>query len=185
MIHTLQIDSFMNEYLEGSVFLRHPVWNSVGIPSSNSAPIKLFPRFNPWLRSETSDTRWSQSNISLLLLVPLVSEWNVIYLLILYSVGSLLDAKCNLLGYRRHHSVRYTGLFTTPLVVITISLSSDPLMSCLEAVLGSLLCSFFYLCLSWMLTANWLTGYSLFSTLFRLFGKPLRRKRQHPYPAVE
>jgi hypothetical protein len=27
----------------------------------------------------------------------------------------LLDAKCNLLGYRRHHSICYTYLFTTPL----------------------------------------------------------------------
>jgi hypothetical protein len=28
---------------------------------------------------------------------------------------------CNVLGYRRHHSICYTCLFTTPLVVITIS----------------------------------------------------------------
>jgi hypothetical protein len=40
----------------------------------------------------------------------------------LYNVGPPLDAKCNLLGYRRHRSVCYTGLFPTPLVVVTISL---------------------------------------------------------------
>jgi hypothetical protein len=40
----------------------------------------------------------------------------------LYNVWPLLDAKCNLLGYRRNHSICYTCLFTTPLVVITISL---------------------------------------------------------------
>jgi hypothetical protein len=42
--------------------------------------------------------------------------------LILYNVCALLDAKCNLLGYRRHHSICYTRLFTTPLVVVTVSL---------------------------------------------------------------
>jgi hypothetical protein len=40
---------------------------------------------------------------------------------ILYCVWSLLDANCNLLAYRRHHWISYTGLFTTPLVVVTIS----------------------------------------------------------------
>jgi hypothetical protein len=39
-----------------------------------------------------------------------------------YNVWPLMDANCNLLGYRRHHSIYYTRLFTTPLVVITISL---------------------------------------------------------------
>jgi hypothetical protein len=39
---------------------------------------------------------------------------------------------------------------------LSFTMSSDPLMSCLGAVLGCLLCSFFYLCLSWMLTADWL-----------------------------
>jgi hypothetical protein len=33
-----------------------------------------------------------------------------------------MNANSNLLGYRRHQSVCYTRLFTTPLVVITISL---------------------------------------------------------------
>jgi hypothetical protein len=39
---------------------------------------------------------------------------------ILYNVRPLPD--CNLLCYRRHHSICYTCLFMTPLVVITISL---------------------------------------------------------------
>jgi hypothetical protein len=72
---------------------------------------------------------------------------------VLYSVWSMLDSKCNLLGYRRHHSICYTCLFTTLLVVITISLLQWVLtLWCLGAVLWSLLCSLF--CLSWMLTAK-------------------------------
>jgi hypothetical protein len=39
----------------------------------------------------------------------------------LYSVWSLMDAKLYLLGYWWHHWICYTGLFTTPRVVITIS----------------------------------------------------------------
>jgi hypothetical protein len=39
----------------------------------------------------------------------------------MYRVGPLMDAKFNLLGYRRHHSICYIRLFTTPLVVTTIS----------------------------------------------------------------
>jgi hypothetical protein len=69
-----------------------------------------------------------------------------------------MDTNCNLLGHRRHHSICYTRLFTTPLVVVTISffkMSPDPLMSCLGAVLGSLLC------LSWMLAANYWLSLSL------------------------
>jgi hypothetical protein len=34
---------------------------------------------------------------------------------------SLLNTKCNVLEYRRRHSVCYSGLFTTSLVVTTIS----------------------------------------------------------------
>jgi hypothetical protein len=33
----------------------------------------------------------------------------------------LLDVKCNPLGYRRHYSICYTCLFTTPLVITIIS----------------------------------------------------------------
>jgi hypothetical protein len=39
----------------------------------------------------------------------------------MYIVRSLMDANCNLLGYWWHHSICYTGLFTTPRVVITSS----------------------------------------------------------------
>jgi hypothetical protein len=56
-----------------------------------------------------------------------------------------------LLRYWWHHSICYTGLFTTPRVVITISPYNESwhsVMSCLGVVLGSLL--------SWMLAANWL-----------------------------
>jgi hypothetical protein len=80
-----------------------------------------------------------------------------------------MDANCNLLGYEIHHWICYTRLFLTPWVIITIflvTLSSDPPLSCLGAVL--------WCCLSWMLAAdslaviNWLftlkqisrTGYS-------------------------
>jgi hypothetical protein len=41
-----------------------------------------------------------------------------------YNVWPLLDAKCNLLGYRRRRSICYTCLFTTSLVVTTISVYS-------------------------------------------------------------
>jgi hypothetical protein len=40
---------------------------------------------------------------------------------ILYCAGPLPDANYNLLGYRRHRSICYTRLFTTPRVVITAS----------------------------------------------------------------
>jgi hypothetical protein len=70
--------------------------------------------------------------------------------------------KCNVLGYWRHHSVCYTSLFTTPLVVTTISVysvwpsdvvsRSGTLISSLLSVRWSLFSlSFrclFYLCLS-------------------------------------
>jgi hypothetical protein len=64
---------------------------------------------------------------------------------------------CNLLGYRRHRSVSITLFIydsTTRRYNLSFTISPDPLMSCLGAVLGYLLCSFFYLCLSRMLTAN-------------------------------
>jgi hypothetical protein len=79
-----------------------------------------------------------------------------------YGPGPLLTTKCtmfghwwtpicNLLCYWWHCSICHTGLFTTPLIVVTfflVTMSSDPLISCLGAVLGSLL--------SWMLAADWL-----------------------------
>jgi hypothetical protein len=39
----------------------------------------------------------------------------------MHNVWPLMDANCTLLGYRGHHSICYTGLFTTLLVLITIS----------------------------------------------------------------
>jgi hypothetical protein len=77
-------------------------------------------------------------------------------LLILYNVRSLMDANCNLLGLQMTplnllHSFIYDS--TSRYYNLFFTTSSDPLMSCLGAVLGSLLCSFFYLCLSRMLTA--------------------------------
>jgi hypothetical protein len=56
---------------------------------------------------------------------------------------SLLNTNCNVPGYWRHRSVCYTCLFTTPLVVTTISVYSvlDSLTLCLWAVLWSLLLS--------------------------------------------
>jgi hypothetical protein len=41
---------------------------------------------------------------------------------ILYNVRSLMRPICTLLGFRRHHSMCYTRLFTNLLVVITIFL---------------------------------------------------------------
>jgi hypothetical protein len=41
--------------------------------------------------------------------------------IIFYNVRSRMDVNCHLLGYTRHHSLCYSGLFTTPLVVTTIS----------------------------------------------------------------
>jgi hypothetical protein len=95
----------------------------------------------------------------------------------LYNVWPLLDAKCNLLGYRRHHSICYTCLFTTPLVVTTVSGYSVLWPSDVVSRSGPLISSVSSLfCLlsvcSWMLTANssWLsksTPLSRFSRLVR------------------
>jgi hypothetical protein len=66
-----------------------------------------------------------------------------------------------LLSYWWHHSIRYTRLFPTPRVVITIflvTLSSGPPISCLGALLWCLL--------SWRLAPNWLFVTELLSTLF-------------------
>jgi hypothetical protein len=63
---------------------------------------------------------------------------------------------CNVLGYRRHHSICYTSLFTTPLVVTTISVynvlwpsdvvsRSGPLISSAICSVISVQC--LYLCL--------------------------------------
>jgi hypothetical protein len=125
------------------------------------------------LRNPLQDLEWTGNNITIMLktkyivlvqclvsLIPLshflqhfcgvyksvTTSWHQ-----MYSVGPLLDATCNFLGYRRHHSIYYTVLFPTPRVVITIfllTLSSGPPISCLGAVLWRLL--------SWMLAANWL-----------------------------
>jgi hypothetical protein len=80
-----------------------------------------------------------------------------------------MNPNCNLLGYRRHRSVCYTCLFTTPLVVITISPLQWVLALWCIVSERSLDLFFFWmlaanwlpdsslLCLSRMLTANWLT----------------------------
>jgi hypothetical protein len=46
----------------------------------------------------------------------------IIWTIIPCSVCPLMDANRNLLVYRWHRSICYTRLFTTPLVVITVSL---------------------------------------------------------------
>jgi hypothetical protein len=49
-----------------------------------------------------------------------------------------MDASCNLLDYRRHHSICYIHLFTTSRRYnLSFTMSYDPLMACLGAVLGS------------------------------------------------
>jgi hypothetical protein len=74
----------------------------------------------------------------------------------MYRVWSLLDAKCNLLCYRRHHSIWCTRLFTTPLVVITISGYNEFWPSDVVSWGGPFISSLFCLLsiCSWMLTAN-------------------------------
>jgi hypothetical protein len=78
---------------------------------------------------------------------------------VLYCVWPLLDAKCNLLHYRRHHSICYTCLFTTPLVVITVSGYNVFWLSDVVSRSGSWISSLFCL-LSvspecWQLTNSW------------------------------
>jgi hypothetical protein len=75
---------------------------------------------------------------------------------------SLLNTKCNVLGYWRHRSVCYSGLFTTSLVVATISFTMcyDPLTLRLGAFLVPLLWSFDLLgsglwSLLWSLFCDW------------------------------
>jgi hypothetical protein len=60
-------------------------------------------------------------------------------------------------------------------------MSPDPLTSCLGAVLGSLLCSFF--CLSWMLTANYWLSLSL--TLRPTVSLPIYLGIKHPSGAYD
>jgi hypothetical protein len=75
----------------------------------------------------------------------------------LYNVGPLMDANCNLLGSRTHHSICYTPFFTTPLFVITISLLQRVMT--LWCLVSERSLDLFSVCLSWMLTANWLADY--------------------------
>jgi hypothetical protein len=91
----------------------------------------------------------------------------------LYIICHLWTPVCNVLGYRRHHLICYTCLFTTPLFVTTVSLlhcvmalwchvsewsfdlfsviCSVISLQCLYLCLFSyLLCSLFFLCLSFI-----------------------------------
>jgi hypothetical protein len=77
---------------------------------------------------------------------------------ILYNVWPLLDANCNLLGYRRHHSICYTCLFTTPPVVTTVCGYNVLWPSDVVSRSGPLISSVIFYVFSWMLTANWLTN---------------------------
>jgi hypothetical protein len=75
-------------------------------------------------------------------------------------------ANFNLLGYWWHHSICYTGLFTTLLVVVTIflvTMSSGPLISCLGAVLGCLLSSECWQLTDWLTVINWLLAVEMYS----------------------
>jgi hypothetical protein len=86
-----------------------------------------------------------------------------------------MEAKCNLLGYWWHHSICYTVLFTTPLVVITISpyhelWPSDVLSrngpwisSVLNAgcwLTGWLLLTDWLVLINWLTICNWLLAKS-------------------------
>jgi hypothetical protein len=75
---------------------------------------------------------------------------------------------CNLLGYRRHHSICYTYLFTTLLVVTTISVYNELWPSNVVSRSGPLISSLFCLLsvCSWMLTTNsnfWLSKSTVLS----------------------
>jgi hypothetical protein len=56
---------------------------------------------------------------------------------------------------------------------LSFTMRSDPLMSYLGAVLGS------FLCLSWMLTANWLADCSIFSCLFSSLSVIKSKSKSH------
>jgi hypothetical protein len=63
-----------------------------------------------------------------------------------------------LLGYRRHHSICYTGLFTTPLVVVTISLLQWVLTLWCLSLSGPLISSSSecWQLTDWLALINWL-----------------------------
>jgi hypothetical protein len=121
---------------------------------------------------------YSKPKSPLLHTYPLLSHMNPAQkwiLIVLYSVLPLLDAKCNLLGYRRHRSICYTCLFTTPLVVITISLLQWILtLWCTVSERSFDLFSVLYSSERWRLT-NWLT-LSLFISVSHFSLAPCIRK---------
>jgi hypothetical protein len=101
-------------------------------------------------QGEDSVMVWAAISWYSILLVPLL----------LYNIWPLLDAKCNLLAYRRHHSICYTRLFTTPLVVVTISpLQFVLTLWCRDSersfVLFSVLSSMSVCPECWQLTIHW------------------------------
>jgi hypothetical protein len=77
----------------------------------------------------------------------------------LYVMGHFWTPICNVLGYRIHHSICYTCLFTTPLVVIIISVYSVLWSSDVVSRSGPLISSLFCLLSApecWQLTNSWL-----------------------------
>jgi hypothetical protein len=76
----------------------------------------------------------------------------------MYSVRSLLDAHFNLLDYRRHLCLLHLFIYdsTSRRYNLSFTMSSDPLMSCLGAVPGSLLSSMSVCPECWQLS-DWLT----------------------------
>jgi hypothetical protein len=92
-------------------------------------------------------------------------------LLHVYVICHFWTPICNVRGYWRHRSVCYTSLLTTPLVNYNpcFTMCYDPLMSCLGAVLWSLLLSVRWSLFSVFITVSLLSmSLLLLSSVFSL-----------------
>jgi hypothetical protein len=83
-----------------------------------------------------------------------------------YVICHFWTPVCNVLGYWRHHSVCYSSLFTTPLVITTISVYSELWPSVVMPRSGPLISSL--LCVQWSLFSVFISVSLLLSAVFSL-----------------